>query len=86
MRWSGRSGSSTKAPCSTSRSPTACCTTAAAIPTTTTPASLTPEDWRAIRARLPEAPDPLFERREDRRFEALYRDILAWDQQLPAGA
>lgn len=47
---------------------------------------LTPEDWNAIRARLPDAPDPLFERREDRRFEALYRDILAWDRQLPAGA
>jgi len=47
--------------------------------------SLTPEDWRAIRAQLPEAPDPLFEHRQDQRFEALYRDIVAWDRQLPAG-
>ena len=48
--------------------------------------SLTPEDWQAIqRAREPGV-DPLFEHREDDRFDALYRDIVDWDRQLPAGA
>ena len=47
---------------------------------------LTPEDWRALRQRLPAAADPLFDRREDQRFDALFADILKWDGQLPAGA
>jgi hemerythrin-like domain-containing protein len=48
--------------------------------------SLTPEDWQAIRRALPPISDPLFERREDDRFDALFRDIVDWDRQLPAGA
>jgi len=48
--------------------------------------SLTPEDWQAIRRALPPTSDPLFERREDDRFDALYRDIVDWDHQLPLGA
>lgn len=48
--------------------------------------SLTPEDWQALQRGRAPAADPLFERREDDRFDALYRDIVAWDRQLPAGA
>lgn len=47
---------------------------------------LTPEDWHSIQRGLQPAADPLFERREDDRFDALYRDIVDWDGQLPAGA
>ena len=47
---------------------------------------LTPEDWRAIGQRLPPATDPLFDRREDQRFDALFEDIVEWDSHLPAGA
>ena len=47
---------------------------------------LTPGDWRAIAQRLPATADPLFDRREDQRFAALFADILKWDSQLPAGA
>jgi hemerythrin-like domain-containing protein len=48
--------------------------------------SLTAEDWQAIQRALPPTADPLFERREDDRFGALYRDIVDWDHQLPLGA
>lgn len=48
--------------------------------------SLTPEDWRTIQHGRAPIADPLFERREDDRFDALYRDILDWDRQLPLGA
>lgn len=48
-------------------------------------ASLTPEDWRQLSAQVSHVADPLFERLEDERFEALYDDIVAWDQNLPAG-
>ncbi|MEQ8356484.1 MAG: hemerythrin domain-containing protein [Kiloniellaceae bacterium] len=48
--------------------------------------SLTPEDWRHLAAQLEDIEDPLFDRREDERFDALYRDIIAWDMNLPAGA
>jgi hemerythrin-like domain-containing protein len=47
---------------------------------------LTPGDWRAIAQRLPAAADPMFDRREDQRYAALFADILKWDSQLPAGA
>ena len=42
--------------------------------------SLKPEDWAAISAQLKPIEDPLFERREDQRFAAIYDDIIAWDQ------
>ncbi|WP_299391550.1 hemerythrin domain-containing protein [Pelagibius sp.] len=42
--------------------------------------SLKPEDWAAIGAQLKPIEDPLFERREDQRFSAIYEDIIAWDQ------
>ena len=48
--------------------------------------SLTPEDWRQLSAQLGHVEDPLFDRREDERYDALYEDIVAWDQNLPAGA
>jgi hemerythrin-like domain-containing protein len=48
--------------------------------------NLTAEDWQAIQRALPPTADPLFERREDDRFGALYRDIVDWDHQLPLGA
>jgi len=48
--------------------------------------SLTPEDWRVIAQQLPPATDPLFDGREDQRFDALFKDIVDWDRQLPAGA
>ena len=48
--------------------------------------SLTPEDWRAISAELKPVVDPLFERRSDDRFDAIFQDIVAWDRHLPAGA
>lgn len=48
--------------------------------------SLTPEDWRVISTQLRPASDPLFERREDERFDALFADIVDWDRHLPAGA
>ena len=47
---------------------------------------LMPEDWLQISAQLGRVKDPLFEHREDERFDALYRDLVAWDQNLPAGA
>ncbi len=47
--------------------------------------SLTPEDWRQLSAQVGRVADPLFDRREDERFDALYEDIVAWDQNLPAG-
>ena len=48
--------------------------------------NLTPEDWHHIAQQLQPATDPLFERREDQRFNALFEDIVKWDSQLPAGA
>ena len=48
--------------------------------------SLTPEDWRQLAGQLGHVEDPLFERREDDRFDALYDEIVAWDRNLPAGA
>ncbi|NIA70169.1 hemerythrin domain-containing protein [Pelagibius litoralis] len=42
--------------------------------------SLKPEDWSTIAGQLKPIEDPLFERREDERFSALYEDIIAWDQ------
>jgi len=48
--------------------------------------NLTPEDWRIIGQQLVPAADPLFERREDQRFDAIYEDIVQWDSHLPAGA
>jgi hemerythrin-like domain-containing protein len=47
---------------------------------------LTAEDWRNVARRLEPRVDPLFERREDARFDALFKDIMDWDSQLPAGA
>ncbi len=47
---------------------------------------LTPEDWRAVTEQLQPVADPLFDRREDERFNALFEDIVAWDRHLPAGA
>ena len=47
--------------------------------------SLTPEDWRQLSAELGDVEDPLFDHREDERFDALYDDIVAWDKNLPAG-
>lgn len=47
---------------------------------------LTPADWRELGAQSAPMADPLFEHREDERFDALYRDIVAWDSNLPAGA
>lgn len=38
------------------------------------------EDWTAIASQLQPMEDPLFEEREDERFSALYKDIIAWDQ------
>ncbi|WP_340118398.1 hemerythrin domain-containing protein [Pelagibius sp. 7325] len=48
--------------------------------------SLTPEDWRGIKSQLEPVSDPLFERRDDERFDALFADIVDWDGHLPAGA
>ena len=48
--------------------------------------ALTPEDWRQLSGQVEHVEDPLFERREDERFDALYQDIVAWDSNLPAGA
>ena len=48
--------------------------------------SLTPEDWRVIATQLRPASDPLFDRRDDERFDALFADIVDWDRHLPAGA
>lgn len=48
--------------------------------------ALTPEDWRQLTAKSEPVEDPLFDRREDDRFDALYRDIVAWDRNLPTGA
>lgn len=48
--------------------------------------SLTAEDWRQLAGQVEHVEDPLFDRREDERFEALYRDIVAWDENLPTGA
>lgn len=48
--------------------------------------ALTPDDWQTIQRSLEPTADPLFERREDDRFDALHRDIVEWDRQLPAGA
>lgn len=42
--------------------------------------NLKPEDWNIIAGQLKPMEDPLFERREDARFTALYNDIIAWDQ------
>jgi len=47
---------------------------------------LTPEDWRAVTEQVQPASDPLFDSREDDRFNALFEDIVAWDRHLPAGA
>lgn len=47
---------------------------------------LTPADWRQLVGELEHVEDPLFDRREDERFEALYQDIVTWDSNLPAGA
>jgi len=47
--------------------------------------SLTPEDWRVMAERATPAADPLFDHRVDDRFDALFKDIVAWDQNLPAG-
>ncbi|WP_299620137.1 hemerythrin domain-containing protein [Pelagibius sp.] len=46
--------------------------------------NLKAEDWSAIAQKLKPMEDPLFERREDERFSALYRDILAWDRHSAA--
>lgn len=48
--------------------------------------NLTPEDWRALNAQLEPARDPLFDQRDDERFDALFEDIVEWDQHLPVGA
>ena len=48
--------------------------------------SLTPEDWRQLSEQVGQVEDPLFDRREDDRFDALYEDIVTWDSNLPAGA
>ena len=48
-------------------------------------ARLTPQDWRQLLAQLDQVKDPLFELREDQRFDALYEDLVAWDRNLPAG-
>jgi hemerythrin-like domain-containing protein len=48
--------------------------------------ALTGEDWRKLAERLKPAADPLFDRREDERFKALFDDIVDWDRHLPAGA
>ena len=48
--------------------------------------SLTAADWRALTAQLGAIDDPLFDGHKDERFDALYRDIIAWDKNLPAGA
>ncbi|MGF1628387.1 MAG: hemerythrin domain-containing protein [Kiloniellaceae bacterium] len=48
--------------------------------------SLTPDDWRAVAKQLHPASDPLFDHREDERFDALFADIVDWDRHLPAGA
>lgn len=42
--------------------------------------NLKPEDWAAIANQLKPMEDPLFEKREDERFAALYQDIIDWDQ------
>lgn len=47
---------------------------------------LTPEDWRQLSSQAVHIDDPLFDRREDDRFDALYDEIVAWDDNLPAGA
>ena len=47
--------------------------------------SLTPEDWRVVAQKATPAADPLFDRRVDDRFDALFEDIVAWDQNLPRG-
>ncbi|MGF1592252.1 MAG: hemerythrin domain-containing protein [Kiloniellaceae bacterium] len=47
---------------------------------------LTAEDWRTIAGQLEPRTDPLFERREDARFDALFKEIVDWDSQLPRGA
>lgn len=47
---------------------------------------LTPEDWRQVAERITPAVDPLFDSRVDDRFQALFEDIVAWDDNLPAGA
>lgn len=48
--------------------------------------NLTPEDWRQLAGQVGEVEDPLFDRRDDDRFDALYQEIVAWDRNLPAGA
>jgi hemerythrin-like domain-containing protein len=48
--------------------------------------ALTPEDWRQLAAQSAPIADPLFDNREDERFDALYQDIVAWDSNLPTGA
>ena len=45
---------------------------------------LKPEDWAAIANQLKPMEDPLFEKREDERFSALYQDIIDWDQTTAA--
>ncbi|MEO3429132.1 hemerythrin domain-containing protein [Pelagibius sp. CAU 1746] len=48
--------------------------------------ALTPEDWRQLAAQSAPVADPLFDIREDERFDALFEDIVAWDSNLPSGA